>query len=549
MRKWTKISIFSAVGVALTAGIIALPFSLSLVGKNQFVFGNFQSYMAPSVMNNIQNKYDVNWQYYGTNAEIPTYIKNKTLNAAVATNNMIAQLALQKEIQPINWAEFHLWNTKENKPVEGYWDLKGIVSDVIWNLCQQVADEINLPGLDGHQPNLLEYCVPYFLQDFVFAYRGTEIPQLQENSSFYQIFNYITGKNNNGIEDKNDELNNRFLGSNSKVMMIKDARTVYDVSKLIEADKNNVPSEKINVNPGWTDNLNNTGKPGSDYIMNTNNLNGSDAPSISDLVENYDIVSNYYKGLNPNTITLNTDSSIVLNKLANNEIKGAFLYNGDAIYSASGGDNASNSPNLPNFNPNYKGPNEFHVVIPKNNFLAMDGIVFNSSISGNILKKAYDIAYDVSLSGLPCYKVNENGEPIDEKGNVIANPKDPSNYKKYVILNNDINSQDINTSIGDENKDGDYKFDSMANFDFVNYTPCYQNLLTYATKIYFGPVEATNGITQQEAETETKLHELQAKLLNINYTKSEMEGKVDLPVNELTESNMNMAFETFNQKI
>ncbi|GAA5414650.1 hypothetical protein [Ureaplasma ceti] len=554
MRKWTKISLFSTVAVGLTAGIIALPFSLSVVGKNELVFGNFQAYMSPELMNTLQKKYDINWAYYGTNAEIPTYVNNKTFALQVATNNMAAQLALQGKIQRIDWSKFHLWNNQTNSPVTNYWDLKGVVTPVIWNLCEQVAQECGIKGYDHHEGNLLEYSIPYFLQDFVFAYRGPKIKSLNSDSSFYDIFKYITDSK---IK------NNRFLGGNSKVMMVKDARTEWDVAKLIREVKNNVPDEQININPGWGYNSSyNANEPISKTNERWINHHGwtmkkgvqakrNDAPDINWLIKQYETISNFYKGLNPNTITLNTNSSPILNKLASNQIKGAFLYNGDAVYSAAGGDNASNTPNLPEFGKDCNPQNEFHFIMPKQNFLAMDGITIDSYTQGQQLQKVYQIAYDVSLSGLPTYKVNSKGQPVGKNGQVLteAEQKNPANY---VVENKSY------MAMGDEDKDGNYTFGSMQNFDFVNYTPCYQNLLTYATKVYFGPVEAdiTKDMTpaekaaaEQSAAEQSARNALQSKLLNIQYTAKEMNGKVDLPVNELTFSNMNLAFSTFNDKI
>lgn len=481
--------------MVVTAGIVVLPFSLSVANSNQFVFGNFQSYMSQDVMNRLEEKYNINWQYYGTNAEIPTYIKNKTLNIAVATNNMVAQLAIQKEIQPIDWSKFNLFYTDPKDPqneikVDHYWQLENIVTPAVWNLCQDIAVKAGFPSVkdpatgDEHLGNLLEYCIPYFMQTFVFAYRGPEIAELQKpDVSFKDIFSYIT---NTSIP------NNRFLGGNSKVMMIKDARTVYDISKLINYANNPIPQNR-DINPS------------SKYLMhydpklNDNTL----APSTNQIVSNYDHLATYYRNVDPNTITFNSDSGIVLNKLASRQIEGAFLYNGDAVYSAAGGDVADGGTNLPDFSDNPESANEMHVVVPKDNLVAMDAVVFNKSLTGSKLDEAYKIVQQVCLSGL--------------------NPGE---------------------DIGETDADGNYKYLSMQNFDFVNYTPCYQKLYDYALNDYFGPVA---GDTPEEIE-ENNLHHFQAKLLTIN-PDMVSSNSVEMPLNELTESNMNLAFETFIDKV
>ena len=483
MRKWAKITTWVAGATVISAGIIALPFSLSMVGTSEFVFGNFQSYMSTDVMDQLQNEYDVNWQYYATNAEIPTYIKNKTLDAAVASNNMIAQLAVEGEIQPIQWQRFGLKyedpKTRTIKNVETYKDMQYIVSPVTWELCSTLAKEAHLPG--GDEANLLEYCIPYFMQDFVFAYRGPKIEQLADDASFYDIFNYITNKS---------IPNNPFLAKNSSVMMIKDARTTYDVAKLIEAKRNNVPEDKIQINPdkkSW---------------LVADEKNSGYAPSIQSITNTYKNISDYYANSgNRNAITFNSDSGIVLNKLASNEIKGAFLYNGDAVYAAAGGDVSNGGQNLPEFGDDITNPeNEFHVIIPKDNLVAMDGIVFNSSLSGKKLDEAYDLAYQISLSGL--------------------NPGD-----------------DLNAKVDDE-----YKYLSVRNFDFVNYTPCYSKLLTFAKNDYFG-ISNSKEDKPENSEPQT-MEELQWKLMNIS-SENAKPGRIEVPVNNLTESNINIAFENF----
>ena len=477
MRKWAKISMWTAGALAISAGIIALPFSLSMVGNNQFVFGNFQSYMSNNVMQTLQDKYDVNWQYYATNAEIPTYIKNKTLDAAVASNNMIAQLAVEGEIQQIDWSKFGLRDSDGNL-IKSYKQLQSIVSPATWELCVTLGNEAKLPGWQNKTANLLEYCIPYFMQDFVFAYRGPKIDELSDNASFYDIFNYIT---NTSIP------NNRFIKDNSSVMMIKDARTTYDVAKLIEHDRDN-PNSTVQINPN------------PESWLTTENKSNTYAPSISEITNTYKNISNYYSGgKNKNVITFNSDSGIVLNKLASHEIEGAFLYNGDAVYAASGGDVAEGGSNLPVFGDDVKDVNdEFHVIIPKDNFVAMDGIVFNKSLSGTKLDTAYKLAYDISLSGLT------EGDNLDDK-----------------------------------NSDGQYKYLSVQNFDFVNYTPCYKKLLTFAKNDYFGVTgDDPNGNSQED---------IQWKLMNINLgdNNASLNGKVEVPVNNLTESNLNIAFENF----
>ena len=457
MNKYLTKTLMITGSILLAGGVISLPFSLLSINSNSIVIGNFQSYMSPTLMNSLNKNYDINWQYYSSNAEIPTYIQNKTLDIAIATNNMVGQLIVQDSIQKIEWWRFNI-TTPSGTIVKSYNDLKEIVTPATWSLCEIIG---RLIGIE----NLLEYCIPYFSQDLVFGYNGPIITDfnLKPNSNFNEIFSYIT---DTSIP------NNRFLKNNSSVMMIKDARTVFDICNLIDGK---------NINP-------------ENAIISINNKNNNSSPTIDEMSQIYNSIYKYYSGIsNKNIITFNSDSNVVLNKFANNEINGAFFYNGDAIYSLMGGDSISISDEYTTEEINEWTKNK-HVIIPKQNFIAMDAFVINKTlVDSNKKDQVYNIIKSISLDF-------DNMFNVDQEGNYLS--------------------------------------PTMQNFDYVNYTPCYSQLYDYVTNTYFKECFPNN----------PNLSSLLEEIIKIDESKIS-QNNLELPINNLAESNMNIAFTTFIDKI
>lgn len=464
MRSWVKKLFLGTISTIATIGIVILPFLIFIRPSNGFVIGNFQSYISNDVKDVLTSKYDINWHYYSSNSEIPTFIQNGTIDAAIATNDMIAQLLIEDKIQPIPWNEFNLIKNDGVK-ISNYKDLKGFVTDATWKIGEEFAKAINLKDSNNHNEvgNLLEYCVPYFMQTFTFAYRGKEIPtsQIGINPSYSDIFKYIS---------KSDFFNSK----SSAIMMIDDSsRTIYDVARIIGGESD--------INP-------------SRGVISIDDINSSSI-SINEISRTYNNISNYYK-IGTNTISFNADPSIILNKLALNQAYGAFLYNGDSIYAAMGGDNSKNTSNLPNFD----GDPDFHVIVPNNNFVAMDGIVFNKKMSLEKKDKAINIVKELCLSGL--------------------------NYGEKV---NDVNNS------------GDYIYTSTNNFSYINYTPCYTSLYEYATS------NSSDGYFPSNYDNKNLINTL-IKLISIDSNKIS-QNNIELPLNNITNSNIDLAYLDFKNKI
>lgn len=105
-------------------------------------------------------------------------------------------------------------------------------------------------------------------------------------------------------------------------------------------------------------------------------------------------LSSKYLGVNP--MYRSDSSSGIINELDNGQLNGGFCYNGDALYTAMGG-NFANS--LTNEQWERLTPQNFHVVQPKYTMIALDTVGINSSLPNTLLLPAYKFMYDLCLEG------------------------------------------------------------------------------------------------------------------------------------------------------
>ncbi len=325
--------------ILLSIPIICLAVSLSN-SKNQLIFGNYSSYMSPKVQSKIANKYGVEYTYYDSNDYIASNLRNNALDIFVTTSYEISSLASNNLLAKIDWSQFHLENISNAN------DALNLFTDPVQTLLNSYDLDI-----DGKNDNLLNYAIPYFVQDLVFIYRG-EQGNISDNASWKDIMNFI-------IND------NRFSNKNHlpKIGIIDDNRTIFSLSRIIENELKNNQNENIGPN---------------------NNEN------INDLKKVYMVLANYLSKLNKPS-TLLADSNSLLNKIAKNELSGAILYNGDGIFAGIGGDDEVSIDK-----------NSFHVIKPTNTLIALDLIAINKKIESNNMNKAYDIINNL------CLKFDEN---------------------------------------------------------------------------------------------------------------------------------------------
>ncbi|WP_033159912.1 type 2 periplasmic-binding domain-containing protein [Mycoplasmoides alvi] len=375
-----KFKIFNAL-IALPIATIFLS-SCSLDISNPLVFANFESYMSLDLQKRLLNNFkDLRFDYYASNENIITNFKNGTYSIGDASTYAVIELIKQDQLVPLNWSIFNLKNPITKESILTANDALSLFIPSV----QKILTGYSNLGIS----NLLEYCVPYFLQTYIFAYRGDKI-SFQPNSNWDTILNVI-GSNSAKFDS-------------SKLGAVEDQRTLFSVANLVNSDQN-----MISVNPSSDTNL---------------------KPSINDYINIYKNLSNGKKinkstlGTNPEPIFLNSDSSIILNKLAIGSLNGAMLFNGDAIFAAQGGENSLN--NLPT-------SQNFHFVIPSFTPIALDCLVINKTNQINNKKRledVYDIIKTITLEGT-----------------------DSNNPDEFETLENNI-----------------YKYGPMLNFSFVQYT-------------------------------------------------------------------------------
>ncbi len=117
-----------------------------------------------------------------------------------------------------------------------------------------------------------------------------------------------------------------------------------------------------------------------------------------------------------------------------------------------------------------------------------------------------------------------SGTRLDNACNVV---------KELVFSGNSINDD-----IGELDINDNFKYLSMQNFDYLLYTPCYKKLYDYAIQNYFKDISEGNTI----------LENFLIDVLKINNNEIN-ENNIEKPLNNLSESNLNVAFESFRTKI
>lgn len=328
--------------------------------QTNLVFGNFESYMSPDLQNELQNKYsNLSFDYYSSNENMISNFKNGTYTIGVPSTYALIELAKSNQIQKIDWSRFGLHMPGDPlKEITNATDALSLFSEPVQNILQGYKTSF---GID----NLLDYSVPYFFQDYIFAYRGPKIDQLSDPlnpPTWSNILDYVGSHP--------ERFNNGRFGA------VEDERSLFSVAKLIKSVETNTPGVPISVNPQTEVNP----KPSIDEYIN-----------IFENLSNGNRINTGTLGDNPVPIFLNSDSNVILNRLALDTLNGAMLYNGDAIFSALGGDVVSDTK------PNGE---DFHIVTPKYTPLALDLMVINKTTTENnpnLLNESYQIIKKVGL--------------------------------------------------------------------------------------------------------------------------------------------------------
>ncbi len=388
----------------LTIGTGIVP-SLTSCANKSIVIANFESYMAEGLIHNVEEEFDHQTQflYYGTNEEID---RKFPMNYDVATPSSYQAINMLNNgwLKKLDWSKFGLHDPDhpEIAITNGHEALSLFTEPV-----QQIITEWSVGLKIADDENLLDYCIPYFLQTWVFAYKGNKINGLENNTSWSRTLSYISNKSDQGDE--------RFKKPGVKLACVDDNRSVYGISHLIQDER------KHPNNPdAWTLNPE-AGASSDDYINTYNNLKNS---------------------FNQNSFWLNSDSGSVLNSFSDpNGNIGAFAYNGDILYAAQGADT---------YDVDYDVGN-MQCVTPDKTLFALDMMVVNEKEQGEKLDKIYDILKYMLLDHVDSY---EDIKDVDEKDNYKYGPMYNFEFIQYTdvfkTIDKYVNAPDEETLYSDE---------------------------------------------------------------------------------------------------
>lgn len=364
MRKinWKNLSKW-ATGAFLICGI-TIPIPLLVLnastGQNNFVLGNYQSYMSPDVMKTLNANYSLSFDYFETVENAKRLLKRNTIDISNTTSYELRTWITEGLVKKLDWAQFEIPSISN-------------ASDALNWFTEPVRTILEAP-VNDQGDILLDYGIPYFLQDLVFVYRGAQITELSNNADWATIFNAVA----NETRFKPEKLPN--------VVALNDQRSIYSIPRLIQTANDN--------------------------------LNPQSNATIGELTDTYTYLNDRLNAIGSNSISFNSDSNAVLNKVALNEVNAGIMFNGDAIYAASGGDDAL-----------VINEDDFHCLKPDDTLVALDLMVINSQISDTKLSKSYEIIKQLCLN---------NGQA-------------------------DVNEESL----------------TFQNFDFVNYTPPLSSIYDY----------------------------------------------------------------------
>ncbi|BAC44652.1 hypothetical protein D8X55_01130 [Malacoplasma penetrans] len=438
MKKITK-------GIFLLFTSIVPSVASSCANNEGFYVANFENFMSPNLLSNLENnKYSSTLNLNNTETEIGinnvsfrTFSTNEDLernfhtnyDVAIPTAYLVAKWANRGQLSLIDWSKFNLYKlnkygNRTNEKIQTATDALTLFTPQARSilLSYDLSEAYARDNIDSNNNygGLLNYCVPYFLQDTKYAYKSKDNANLFPNSSYtWTQF----------LPELKNKINNRDV---TKIASQNDFRFLYSMSRLSETDGATV-NQTIETNQLKTFNENiNRSEYEKSYI-------------------------NFVENLPKNTFYLNTDSNNVLNEFASLTGSDSILsYNGDILYSAQGGDNYAYDEENPSAFKNWishfiqQDDITIKVVQTTSSLYLLDCMVINKSkVSNNQEKenKAYALIKKIALEGL------------DQS---LYQADDKSQYNN----SNNSSSHPIFSQGEDE-----YLYGPMENFSYVLYTP------------------------------------------------------------------------------
>ena len=386
-KRLFKLLTFSSVAVGCA------PLFSGCVNSDWVVLANFESYMSTDII----QKYgkDVSFLYYQTNEDVETKY-HSYYDVAIPSTYEAITLIKKNWVQKIDWKIFDLHY--DGKLITNGVEALNLFTDNIIDIIN--AETEMYRDLFPNGQNLLDYCIPYFLQRFMFAYKGSEISDFQNANNWEQFTNIIGNKTNPNI-------NPIFIPSpGNHIGCIDDSRTFYSLCNLIKIQKQYPDNpEKWTINP---------------EVPNK---------TIEQINQDFEFITDKFT---PGHFYFNTDSNEIIQSLSSpNNNKSSFAYNGDILYAAMGADL-------------YKPYNQdnFHIDNLDAAPLALDAVVINNKNANNQTKmnKIYSIIKSLFLDHVDSVDISA----MDDDGNYIYDPMINFDFVKYTNPFKTINDYVIN---------------------------------------------------------------------------------------------------------
>lgn len=345
-----------------------VPLLTSCSNNGSITVANFESYMSPQLMNKIRSQIgsSLSYVYYGTNEDIEMKF-DRYYDVAIPSTYEVINLLNGDELLKIDWPKFAIPGV--NNADDAY---ALLFSDTTKAYLDNVNSYVENTFPQWSNFNILNYAIPYFLQDWSFAYKGDEISGLENVHNWNDLIHQINATN----------LDDRFKPQkNPKMSMVDDSRSVYSMCRLLETGNNvNPPDGNVSI----------------DQFKNT----------YRKMTDQYNNGKSYFY--------LNTDSANVLYTIADpNGSNGGIAYNGDLLYAALGGGNSE-------WDDQWNDDN-FHIVKPDASPVALDMMVINKRVakkSNDKVNDIYQIVKNICLDGATSNDISLT----DDNGNYVYGP-------------------------------------------------------------------------------------------------------------------------------
>lgn len=434
---------------AAFAGLIAAASPLSLTNltscsDNSIQLANFESYMDDDLMEYLNSKYGVHYQWFTVDEMIETKFQ-RFYDICVPSGYELVSLYKKGWLEKLDWSKFQLDGITTKEQAKGLFR-----TNLIDGMNAQLQAYLQDSTFD-----VLDYGVPYFAQQFMFGYRGSKIDfysaktgEKTDKPTWEDI--YYT------ISPANPYVDDRFVpGKGSNLCsMLDDAKSLFDIARIMETyDDSKSPAEQPATNDFPAD------------------------MTISQMENTLNKITDKFANKPGKWFSLNTDSGIISRNLASTSHPNpcAFAWSGDMLYAALG---AEEFPCL--------SGEEFHIQKPYGASLdEIEFLVINKKNHSDQtrLDKIYEIVKTVCLDGATVSK-DEIGIPETEQ------------------------------------KNRDYHYWTMQNWDCVNYTPMLNNIYDYVqdSDLYWS--DYLEKIPAQDQEATLDLYRSILQETNPDYAKS-----------------------------